>query len=161
MNAIRNTKLCLSCDGEVHIHAYQCSHCGQSLLQGDNTEEQFTPPYQSASSFDHENTFPEAPYKALASSQNLAISDEEWSEIQSGNSTLAQAEESQNTTTGTLTTVLLMSLGVTTLLFGLLLLLFARDGVLTLSWTSSYWPLYLSISAVSLYFGWNRLQDEG
>lgn len=43
-------------------------------------------------------------------------------------------------------------------LFGLALLLFSREGVLTLQWDGEYWYIYLGLSLILLFLGWRSLQ---
>jgi hypothetical protein len=41
--------------------------------------------------------------------------------------------------------------------FTILLLVCAKDGVMTLQWKTSVWPIYLLLSLPALFWGWREL----
>jgi hypothetical protein len=54
--------------------------------------------------------------------------------------------------------MLLLIPGTFFLLFGLVLVLFSKEGLLTLHWNARYWFVYLLLSAPLIYFGWKALR---
>lgn len=140
MSTSTKTKLCPFCGGEIHVECHQCLHCGSELTQDQELETQ------------EESFIPKAPYRP--ETQEM-ISDEEWNEEQD-----VPEDHSQVATVGSLAC---LSLGTTLLLFCLCLLLFAKDGIFSLHWKASYWPLYFLFSLCSFFYGLkflNRLEQQ-
>lgn len=54
--------------------------------------------------------------------------------------------------------ILFLSLGANFLCLGLMLLLLGKEGMLSLSWKTTYWPLYCLLGLPLAYFGWRKLQ---
>jgi len=157
MNAIRNTKLCWNCEGEVHIQSFQCHHCGSDLTPQEQEQEQdaFAPPYQSPGAISENSSIPKPPYPMNYSQQKFSVTEEEWN-----GSSASPIEESRNVeeTAKTLVlTLLLLTTGSVFFLFSLVLLLFSSNGILTLRWNSEHWPLYLIVALVSLFYGIKNL----
>lgn len=144
MSTSTNTKLCPFCEGEIHVECYQCLHCGAEL--------DFAPVREEILSNPREETFmPKAPY----SPNNELISDEEWNE--------EQKIENDSSQLATVASLACLSLGTTLLLFCICLLLFAKNGVFSLQWRASYWPLYFVFSLFSFFYGLkflNRLEQQ-
>lgn len=160
MGANRNTQLCWSCEGDVHVHAFQCPHCGADLSPQEQSTSMFAPPYKPSEAFAQGNSFPEAPYARAGYSPEATISDEEWEGVAPNESAHQEGIEKQNKAKILVLTTFLLSVGSLSLIFGLILALFSQDGVLTLRWNSSYWPLYLGLSAFSLFYGWQNLNRD-
>ena len=55
--------------------------------------------------------------------------------------------------------ILFLMAGSLFMLFGIVLLLFAQDGFLTLQWKGSYWIYFVLFSLPILYFGWKYWRE--
>lgn len=155
MNAIRNTKLCWNCEGEVHIQSFQCHHCGSDLTPQEQEHNAFAPPYQTSEASNDSPSIPKPPYPINYSHPELSVTEEEWN-----GSPATPVEESgsvEETAKTLVLTLLLLTTGSVFFLFSLVLLLFSHDGILTLRWNSEHWPLYLIVAIVSLFYGLKNL----
>ena len=161
MNPIRNNKLCWNCEGSVHPHAIHCPYCGVSLTTREPAEtESIARSYAINTPRGHTGgDIPAPPYNLPQGRHESGARDvhkEEWRE--------AIAEE-ENTSGGFLTSflaeplmpIVLLLPGIVLFLFGLMLVAFSSQGVLTLEWSAKYWFVYLLLAAPLLYFGWRIL----
>lgn len=55
--------------------------------------------------------------------------------------------------------LLCLSFGSVFFIFGLVLLIFGHDGILTLQWNAERWYVFLLPATALLYFGWHGLPD--
>ncbi|MCH9611122.1 MAG: hypothetical protein S4CHLAM81_15040 [Chlamydiales bacterium] len=80
----------------------------------------------------------------------MAVSDQEW------NDALEEEvkEEAAPTSSREMVALLLLLPGIVFFLFGMLLLLFAKEGMLTLHWKQSLAFFYFLASLPLLYLGW-------
>lgn len=69
-----------------------------------------------------------------------------------------EAAPVQTKSTSPLLPMFLLIPGVFFLLFGMIMFLFSREGVLSLSWDAHYWFIYLGGALPLLYYGWRLLQ---
>jgi len=67
-------------------------------------------------------------------------------------------EEEEVTRRGNILPLLFLMIGAHLCMLGILLLFCAKDGVVTLQWSSRFWFLYCLISAPLLYFGGRMLK---
>ncbi len=155
-------KLCWSCEGEVENSATQCPYCGAELIAvtGDGfLEEETAPPYQFEEPPGTASAIPEPPYPTV----NIATPDystdydqDNWDNETAPPAPMGNDTDDENNGKS-LTPIVFLSFGVMFFLFSFVLLLFSRDGRLTLQWSSSYWAVYLLLSLPSIYFGWRAL----
>jgi hypothetical protein len=108
---------------------------------------------------------PQPPY-SNANSHSSATSPLPFSPpIETVTATAPQDEEIAQHPAPVLMTLLLLIPGAFFLLFSLMLVLFADNGILTLSWDAGYWIVYFILSLPLLIFGWRSLikrsGDEG
>ncbi len=156
MSTPTKKKLCWNCEGNVSRQADNCPYCGVYLHREqdeddfeDDVEEELSPPYQPIQTPHDNHEVPLAPYSA----QPTAPAKEAY--IQQAASPWLKLSGDWKQA---IFPVLFLLGGSILLLFGLLLLLFAHDGVLTLSWNANAWFVYLGAAVPLLYFGWRSLQ---
>ncbi len=136
MGKKNDKRLCWNCDGTVPFDLSSCPYCGVNLE-----------PFH-ASSFEaalKTKALSESPV-AGALAQPVALQKEPVPVPQDGR------RESK--------ALILLIPGATLALFGLILLLFAKNGTLTLSWKSNFAYLYLLGGAPLLYLGWRSLKSS-
>ncbi|MEM1281996.1 MAG: hypothetical protein AAGG81_00425 [Chlamydiota bacterium] len=148
-------KLCWNCEGRVGFTEEHCPFCGVYLsptpipggVSNDGPEEKVPkPPYQPGGE-PMENSVHHSPYHETI--QESKASKAENSEAVNG---VNEELRKMITPMGTLLA------GSIFFLFGLVLLLFSKDGKLTLQWSSDYWYVYLTFSLALLLWGWRSLQ---
>ena len=149
-------RLCWNCDGYVHFHLERCPYCGVDLTMENksafkalddaklndnkNLDKSFAPPYPAASA-------------------EFSVSDDEWENALENEDKQAASHEAQETDSKNhLTALLLLLPGVALFLFALVLILFARDGVLHLEWKESFAYFYFLGSVPLLIMGWKALK---
>jgi len=158
---MKNRKVCPSCNGSVHIHATKCPYCGSDVS---GLEAPAPPPHQTsqpAPFAQAEDAAPPPPYTftepAAPEPLYTPVIEEEDPVVEESAAEEVAAVEEQTTSYSSVVPMFLLIPGAFFLLFGLILLLFAHDGVVTLSWNAHYWFVYLAIGAPLLYFGWRFL----
>lgn len=153
MNEKPKKKLCWNCEGSVSLENENCPYCGVYLSsiamsgQGDK-DTLFAPPYRLANSH-ADKEVPPSPFANSGTSEVASVS------TQLDNTEIASRDSMKKII---MTLVLLLG-GSGFLLFGLVLLLFSDQGVFTLHWNGSYWPLYFVFAAPMLFVGWRTLQQ--
>lgn len=150
MNQKSKKKLCWNCEGRVGFTDEHCSYCGVYLSpsttvdlpeKGDDT---YSPPYSAGRS---ETGFtPQPPYQQRADES-----------LQSEALQHAPAEETNDMRSVVLSLSTLLT-GSVFFLFGLVLLLFSRNGNLVLQWSGEYWYIYLCSGILMLLIGWRVVQ---
>lgn len=151
MNAIPKKKLCWNCEGRVAFTDENCPYCGvylssSSLIPQQEDSSSHQAPYKNVT----DKSVPASPYE-LKNQTNNAVQEEE----ETVDRLQEEADFSQR---NYLMSFLLLLTGSVFFVFGLILLVFSREGVLTLQWNASYWFLYLG-AAISLFFlGWRSLR---
>jgi hypothetical protein len=163
MSATPKKKLCWNCEGNVSRKEENCPFCGVYLhpdsITGNTAEiEEHTPPYRTTN-FKSNEQIPAMPYanSADASSDEESTVDEKTQKIEE--KTFSLNENTKNTMYAL---ALLMS-GSMFFLFGLVLILFSRNGQFSLQWNGNYWFIYLFASLPMLFIGWrisHRLSDS-
>jgi hypothetical protein len=156
-------RLCWNCDGSVSLHLSQCPYCGVDLsltpeANGDkNPFQNFTSPFQSSASIDQ--SIPKPPF-ANVFSQDTSVSEEEWNQSLGEEADGIKSEdiELSTTTKREMIALLLLLPGVVFFLFGLALILFSSEGVLTLEWNQSFAYFYFLGAVPLLFLGWRALR---
>ena len=148
MNATTKIKLCWNCEGRVTLEQENCPYCGVYLSpsSGSEKDNSILPPYRLVTT-EEEAAIPKSPYSTASD----AVENE---------STQASLEESNEADqiNAIIIPMGLLLIGVSFLLFSLILLLFSDRGVLTLSWNADIWYVYLALAVPSLFFGWRALR---
>lgn len=153
MKTTEKQKICWNCEGNVSRKANNCPYCGVYLhpLQDDPIEEDegddLTPPYKL---YENDQETEESIIPPYVPEQK----EEQDYPLPSQKEIDPAKQDLKNV----MTTVICLMTGSMLALFGLLLLLFSRNGVFTLQWDGTYWMYYLLISLPLLYLGWKTLQ---
>lgn len=157
MNKKNDKRLCWNCEGNVSHHIAQCPYCGVDLSQPPPPDtgaifKGYGNPFQSAS----QQGVPQPPY-AKNPNENLTVMHEEW------NTALQEEkEEKENVPRHKPETIALLLLlpGIVFLLFGIVLVFFSKDGVLTLKWNQNVAYFYFLGGGPLLYLGWRALNNK-
>lgn len=167
MNKKNDKKLCWNCDGSVSLQIDHCPYCGVDLTRENAIQE--TPsfsrkqdpvseqgpylghPFQRAY---QEESIPPPPYA------NFENSAEEWvPKVQEEAPPQEQEEAAPETSNkNDMIAFLLLLPGIVFFLFGLVLLFFSDDGVLTLEWNQSFAYFYFLGALPLLILGWRALR---
>ncbi|MBA2368587.1 MAG: hypothetical protein H0V82_06145 [Candidatus Protochlamydia sp.] len=144
MSAVPKKKLCWNCEGNVPKDLDNCPYCAVYLhgLDEDNNSSWTSSRYS-------EEEIPEPLYQR----QEDAHAENEESEA----SPLTLSISFQQLKKDVFPALFLMA-GSVFFLFGIILFLFAYDGVLTLQWQGHYAPYFLLASAPLIFLGWKYLQ---
>ncbi len=136
-------RLCWNCDGSVSHHLTLCPYCGVDLTQKPDNG---------------------SPFKSFVSAKSpfeMAVSEEEWKKALEEEKEVPpkeKQEESQKETKQEMTALLLLLPGIVFLLFGLALILFSHDGVISLRWNQNVAYFYLIGALPLLYLGWRTFR---
>ena len=147
MNTIQKKKLCWNCEGRVPLEEENCSYCGVYLGPAPDEEggqDILDPPYRIVET-EEEEAIPQSPYEMVTSKEE-----------EGENTELAQTKSDFRYVVFPL---LFLSLGSMSLFFGLILLLFSKNGVFSLTWNGDLWYLYLVFAAPILFLGWKTLKN--
>lgn len=145
-------RLCWNCEGSVSIAAETCPFCGVSVIPAslDSPVQNFAPSYRPGAT--QENTIPRSPY--------VSNEDKITPEEKEGQRNLKELEDSEislDNFKSSLIAVVLLLTGSVFFLFGLALVLFSHNNVLTLQWDGSFWFIYSGLSIPLLFLGWRAL----
>jgi len=157
MSSKTKKKLCWNCEGRVGFTEEHCPFCGVYLSPSPSAEESqhetesYSPPY-SIDSSDTDTNVPPSPYQSV---RNEDIPTES---LEGGQMSLTSVLPSDQMRQIIIPLGLLLA-GSVFFLFGLVLLLFSRDGKFTLQWNGDNWYFYFTVSLAMLFFGWRALQD--
>lgn len=154
MPAIRNTKLCWNCEGNINVYLSQCPHCGINLTDQKKPKMDFPPPYQDRGSPPLEDpSIPPPPYPNASdfSQQNFEITNTEWDDTSTEET--SQKDLPNDQAKATILSILLLGSSSLFFIFSFILLAFSQNSVFTLSWNSNYWTLYFILSILSLHYG--------
>jgi hypothetical protein len=156
MNKKNDKKLCWNCEGNVSHHLSQCPYCGVDLTKPAPREESslfkgLNSPFQSAPD---QRTTSQPPY---ARGKDFTVTKEEWN-VALNEEKESKKEEDSPTTKREMIALLLLLPGVAFFLFGLILILFSNEGVLTLRWNQSVAYFYFLGAAPLLYLGWRAFR---
>lgn len=147
MSATPKKKLCWNCEGRVALSEENCPFCGvylssSALINQADENSTHIAPYQNI----NDQTIPDSPYSNKNENEDSLSSED-------------SLEESHSTSKSSLLALTLLLAGSIFFIFGLILLVFARQGTLTLQWNASYWFVYLGMSVILLFMGWRSLKN--
>lgn len=164
-----NQRQCSRCEEYIHPQSTSCPYCGTDLTAPKTP----TPAVAAAPNplvmQPHRplNTLaiPASPYASpynpsanpLPPSPEIPFTQAASPKISKEKNEEAQVNSSSNSVLQTIVPLLLLLSGAVFSLFGAILALYSENGVFTLHWKSSYWPLYLGLSLPLLFFGWRTL----
>lgn len=144
MSKPEKKKLCWNCEGNVSRTAENCPYCAVYLNPEPAEEPEVKPLYSPQS---NSGTIPKAPYTPQESH-----ADEEAAPV-------AKSESPQDSLFRSIfLPITLLTAGLFSLLFAVILFLFSTNGVLTLEWDGELWYLYAIAGAPLLFSGWKFLE---
>ena len=148
MNKTLKKKLCWNCEGNVTLKQENCPYCGVYLSpsDGDEDENSLLPPYRLAIS-EEDSSIPPASYSSSGEKQEgeeMSLSEN------SGEIPLSEIK-------ALVLPLGLLLIGITFGLFAALLVLFSKNGYLTLSWDAELWYVYLMIAIPAFILGYRFL----
>lgn len=130
-------RLCWNCDGYVSFDSQSCPYCASEL---------------GLSKLDQ--TIPEPPY--APSSAEFGVTKEEWA-----NALIPEKKESEESAASDkkeLAALLMLIPGISLSLFALMLLFFAKDGVVAFEWKEGFAYFYLLAAAPLLILGFRSIK---
>lgn len=154
MKKASKKRLCWNCEGSVTVDAETCPYCGVSVVPAslDTMSSGFMPSYKQGELSD--GAIPKSPYSfAVQSESSEGIIEKDEDEIEEEHQ--APHDEFQRTL---LATVFLLT-GSVFFIFGLALMLFSEQGMLTLQWDATLWFIYLLVALPMLLLGWKYLSN--
>lgn len=149
MTQKQKKRLCWNCEGSISQKDEVCPYCGVSvrpLALGDTPA-----PYIQEDEFEEDEEEAHPPYESEAEEGDPSSTKDHSLHISS--------EESLRDFKIITITIASLLAGMIFFFFGMILLLFAHDGILTISWNGTYWYLYLLIGIPLLIYGWKQLKD--
>lgn len=155
MSAVPQKKLCWNCDGNVSRDLDSCPYCGVCVHSIDIEGNTWSAPYQAAAHHSESEEVPSPLYKIhspLKEDRIEALNDDPSDSFGEEESLFHQVKKD------VLPILLLMS-GSIFFLFGLVLLLFAENGALTLQWNGNHWPYFLFSALPCCVLGWRYLSQ--
>lgn len=143
MSKPEKKKLCWNCEGNVSRTAENCPYCAVYLNPEPAEEAEVKPLYSPQS---NSGAIPKAPYSPQSSTQ------EEEAPV-------VNLEGFQESLFRSIfLPITLLTAGLFSLLFALMLFLFSTNGVLTLEWDGEYWYFYAMAGVPLLFSGWKFLE---
>lgn len=147
MSKQEKKKLCWNCEGNVSRTAENCPYCAV-YLNPESTEEQEVKPFYSPQGAT--DAVPKAPYSPQDGSAE---------EVHEEASIALKSEHTEESLFRSIfLPITLLTGGLFSLLFALILFLFSTNGVLTLEWDGELWYLYAIAGAPLLFSGWKFLE---
>jgi hypothetical protein len=155
MNAKPKKKLCWNCEGSTSFQDENCPYCGVYLsamnLSGQESNESlFSPPYRMDEDKEEDQEVPVSPFAEKEDAEEPTP--EEIAPEEAVNMIYDDGMKKN------LLALILLLIGSAFMLFSIALLLFSKNGVLTLHWNGSYWFIYLILGIPMLFFGWKVLE---
>lgn len=150
MTKNQKKRLCWNCEGSVSIAAETCPYCGVSVVPAslDAPIHNFAPSYRPGAP--QEGAIPRSLY---APEEKILLQEE----IQPRIKEIEESENSLDSFKSSLIAVVLLLVGSVFFMFGLVLVLFSNNGLLTLQWDASVWFVYFGLSFPLLLMGWRAL----
>ncbi len=154
-------KLCWNCEGRVSLKDENCPYCGVYLSplgsdeDSESKETLFSPPYRVEEADQDERKVPVAPYAAEQSHSPTRTQ-----EAIKPSSELAKTPFLTSEMQSIVLPIILLLSGSVFFIFGVALMLFSQNGVLTLQWNSDYWYLFFIFSLPMLYLGWYFIHND-
>lgn len=175
MHSSNQTKTCFQCEADVNVQATYCPFCGSNVLSEEEEPDLrepkreikeslaslYKPPYSTRSREGlgvpderEETAFVQAkPPREDPLFQSYQKEREEEEE-----KVTRQPQEKKSEQRGSLWPLILLSIGGYLFALGALILLFAKEGNLTLQWQTRYWLLYWLLGLPFLVFGVRHLK---
>lgn len=157
MNKKNDKRLCWNCDGDVSLHISRCPYCGVDLSQvpaGENASfNNLANPFQSAP---QNHSLHKPPYSSIFS-QDFSVSEDEWKKALEEEKEIPQENKEENPARAgkrEMIALLLLLPGLVFSLFGIALILFSHEGLLSLQWNQNLAYFYFVGAAPLLYLGW-------
>lgn len=152
MNAVPKKKLCWNCEGNVAREIDNCPFCGVYLHATEEVEEDsWNPPYRLTAHNSSQDEVPTPPYTAQEETSDTPAEPLTKFESLSGDVLDLKKE--------ILPLLFFLSASVF-FMFGLILVLFSQNGVLTLQWNGELWPLFLFGSGPLFFFGYKFFSEK-
>ena len=151
MSAVPKKKLCWHCDGSIATETYNCPYCGVYLHATEDSENRWSP--KNYESEDKDETAPTPLYK---------LKEEEISDTNAAKEAISTPILSPELIQKLILDVgpiFMLMCGSIFFLFGVILYLFAQDGLLTLQWNATNWVYFLGFSLPLLITGYYLLQQ--
>lgn len=130
-------RICWNCEGEVSLHLPDCPYCGAELSAPNSS---FAPPRELGD-----------PFQTAPNTGNRKIEQKEWEEALD---TTPKQKVTSLPGKGDWISLILLLPGVVFALFGLLLLFFSEEGVLTLHWNKNLAFFYFLGAVPLIFLGW-------
>ena len=147
MSKPEKKKLCWNCEGNVSRTAENCPYCAV-YLNPESVEENDVKPFYSPQSSN--GTIPKAPYSPQGESGSEDAQEE---------APPVKSEHHEESLFRSLfLPITLLTAGLFSFLFAVILFLFSTNGVLTLEWDGELWYLYAIAGAPLLFSGWKFLE---
>lgn len=142
MSKPEKKKLCWNCEGNVSRTAENCPYCAVYLNPEPAEETEVKPLYSPQST---SGTIPKAPYAPQE-------------EVSEETPIVKKESHEDSLFKSVFLPITLLTAGLFSILFALILFLFSTNGVLTLEWDGELWYLYAIIALPLLFSGWRYLQ---
>ena len=158
MTKKNDKRLCWNCEGNVSHHLSQCPYCGLNLTQPASREEKsvfkgFENPFQDPLQQD----IPQPPY-GRNQAHDFTVTEEEWNAALNEKKEPLKEEDAARTTKREMVALLLLLPSIVFFLFGLTLIFFSSEGILTLHWNQDVAYFYFIGAIPLLYLGWRALR---
>lgn len=140
--------MCYNCEGEIDLDVIVCPFCAADLRE--EKPEQQAPSYNPTALLKNLNT-----QQSLYPNQSSQKGRQE-EESQEEEPSLASSEEGEPR--DIVGPTVLMTLGTQLFLFGFLMLIFSKNGVMVLHWDARLWYFYLLASIPLLIFGYKAIK---
>lgn len=150
MSAIPKKKLCWHCEGSIERNVDNCPFCGVYIHAPE--EEEAAAPWNPSFRITSLN----AHRSSVKEEESQEENEEEVNEIKSLEGDIISFDQIQKD----LLPLILLLIGSSFFLFGIVLYLFSYEGVLTLQWNGDNWIYYVLTAIPSLVFGWWYLNKE-
>ena len=155
MKAKKRQKLCCNCDGEIDLDVIVCPYCAADLREEKPEQQRTAHIAGSVRPLAGVEQMSGSLYPPPYGAQEIVESASPPSDSIQAQSITSAVEEKQDNRT--ISSVLLLTVGVQLLLLGFLLVLLSHNGVLTLKWDARLWFLYIFASIPFLIFGYRSL----
>ncbi len=183
MNQLSKTVACSNCQADVNSEATYCPFCAADLLTGSKREQEqavqsdmfenqtlkdslaslYKPPYsiRNQQGVGVPDEREESPFiKAAPQKEDPLFQPYEATQPppQPPEEIVQEEPPEEDKQRGLVSPLLLLLVGTQLALLGLLILLFSKDGLVTLEWQSKHWFIYCLISAPLVFLGVRQLK---
>lgn len=154
MKPKKRQKLCCNCDGEIDLDVIVCPFCAADLREEKPEQQRTAHIAGSVRPLAGKEQMSESLYPSTYGIPEASASAPLSDPVQAQEIMPAVEEKSNNRT---VSSVLLLTVGVQLLLLGFLLVFLSHNGILTLKWDARLWFLYIFASIPFLIFGYRTL----